>query len=213
MEKVLLMQDTLQACEFAMLQMQFTEEEKNALHHERFHNPHPRVQQRMEALLLKSHALPPAKIASTLKMDEGALRSYLQDYQQGGIEQLKIIKWHGSQSELSQHQGTVKDFFSKSASLDNARYQRCALVEAHARLLSIDLLFLPSYSPNLNLIERFWKYVKKDCLYSKYYPAFTEFKQAISTCIEQAPIQHKKELHSLLTLRFQTFDQSTVAAA
>ena len=104
MEKVLLMQDTLQACEFAMLQMQFTEEEKNALHHERFHNPHPRVQQRMEALLLKSHALPPAKIASTLKMDEGALRSYLQDYQQGGIEQLKII----------------------------------------------------------NLIERFWKYVKKD---------------------------------------------------
>lgn len=97
--------------------------------------------------------------------------------------------------------------------LDNARYQRCALVEEHAQRLRIDLLFLPSYSPNLNLIERFWKYVKKDCLYSKYYPVFTEFKQAISTCIEQAPIQHKKELHSLLTLRFQTFDQITAAAA
>ena len=97
--------------------------------------------------------------------------------------------------------------------LDHAKYQRCALVEEHARCLGIHLLFLPSYSPNLNLIERFWKYVKKDCLYSKYYPAFPEFKQAISTCIEQAPIQHKKELHSLLTLRFQTFDQSTVAAA
>lgn len=97
--------------------------------------------------------------------------------------------------------------------LDNARYQRCARVQEHAERLDIDLLFLPSYSPNLNLIERFWKYVKKDCLYSKYYAAFPEFKQAISTCIEQAPLQHKKELHSLLTLRFQTFDQVTRAAA
>ena len=97
--------------------------------------------------------------------------------------------------------------------LDNARYQRCAMVEEHARLLSIDLLFLPSYSPNLNLIERFWKYVKKDCLYSKYYPTFTEFKQAISNCIEQAPIQHEKELHSLLTLRFQTFKNVVGVAA
>jgi transposase len=97
--------------------------------------------------------------------------------------------------------------------LDNARYQRCALVEAHARRLSIDLLFLPSYSPNLNLIERFWKYVKKDCLYCKYYPSFAEFKQAISVCIQQAPLQHETELHSLLTLRFQTFPHSTAAAA
>ena len=97
--------------------------------------------------------------------------------------------------------------------LDNARYQRCALVEEHARRLGIDLLFLPGYSPNLNLIERFWKYVKKDCLYSKYYPAFPEFKQAISTCIQQAPLQHKEELHSLLTLRFQTLDHITAAAA
>ena len=113
MVRVLLIQDTLQACEFAMLQMHFTEEEKNALHHERFHNPHPRVQQKMEALLLKSHDLPHAKIANILKIDEGTLRSYLQDYQQGGIEQLKIINWHGSQSELSQHQGTMKDFFYK----------------------------------------------------------------------------------------------------
>jgi transposase len=96
--------------------------------------------------------------------------------------------------------------------LDNARYQHCAMVEEHARRLGVYLLFLPSYSPNLNLIERFWKYVKKDCLYSKYYPAFPAFKQAIFSCIQQAPIQHKKELHSLLTLRFQTFKHSTAAA-
>jgi len=52
--------------------------------------------------------------------------------------------------------------------LDNARYQRCALVQAVADTLGIELLYLPAYSPNLNLIERLWKFVKKQCLYSKY---------------------------------------------
>jgi len=44
--------------------------------------------------------------------------------------------------------------------LDNARYQRCELVITKARELGIELLFLPTYSPNLNLIERVWKFVK-----------------------------------------------------
>jgi len=55
------------------------------------------------------------------------------------------------------------------------------------------------------LIERFWKFVKKQCLYSRYYPTFAEFKAAVSTCVEQAPFQHKRALDSLLTSRFQTF--------
>ena len=45
--------------------------------------------------------------------------------------------------------------------LDNARYQRWALVQAVADSLSIELLYLPSYSPNLNLIERLWKACQK----------------------------------------------------
>ena len=45
--------------------------------------------------------------------------------------------------------------------LDNARYQRCQLVQNLARELHIELLFLPAYSPNLNLIERLLKFVKK----------------------------------------------------
>ena len=45
--------------------------------------------------------------------------------------------------------------------LDNARYQRNRLVFALAAELQIELLFLPPYSPNLNLIERLWKLVKK----------------------------------------------------
>ncbi|MCA1604368.1 MAG: IS630 family transposase [Acidobacteria bacterium] len=94
--------------------------------------------------------------------------------------------------------------------LDNARYQRCALVQNLAESLGIELLFLPAYSPNLNLIERFWKFVKKKCLYSKYYADHISFQQAILECIEQAPNKYKVELESLLTLKFQTFKEVSV---
>lgn len=89
--------------------------------------------------------------------------------------------------------------------LDNARYQKCKMVEALASKLEIELLFLPAYSPNLNLIERLWKFVKNKVLYSKYYPDFGHFKTAITDCLNQTHTTHKKELDSLLTLRFQTF--------
>lgn len=58
--------------------------------------------------------------------------------------------------------------------LDNARYQKCQLVFALARALNIELLYLPSYSPHLNLIERLWKFVRNQCLYSKYYAEFDD---------------------------------------
>lgn len=89
--------------------------------------------------------------------------------------------------------------------LDNARYQRCALVQSLAQKLGIALLCLPAYSPNLHLIERFWKFVKKQCLYSKYYADHVAFQHAIITCIAQASDKHKEELASLLTLQFQSF--------
>lgn len=94
--------------------------------------------------------------------------------------------------------------------LDNARYQRCRFVIEHAAPLGIELLFLPSYSPNLKLIERLWKFVKQQCLYSRYYEKFAPFQAAITACLETAPKTHKKELKSLLTLKFQTFDHVQV---
>ena len=56
--------------------------------------------------------------------------------------------------------------------MDNARYQRCKKVIDLAAELEIGILFLPTYSPNLNLIERLWKFVKKECLYAQYYDTF-----------------------------------------
>jgi transposase len=89
--------------------------------------------------------------------------------------------------------------------LDNARYQRCAQVVTLAASLQIELCFLPPYSPNLNLIERLWKFVKKQCLYSTYYADFAAFKTAIPACLAQTQTTHRGSLNSLLTLRFQLF--------
>lgn len=97
--------------------------------------------------------------------------------------------------------------------LDNARYQRCACVQAMAARLQIELCFLPTYSPNLNLIERLWKFVKKQCLYSKYYADFKSFKQAINTCLNETHTTHKSALDSLLTLRFPTFEKAQSVTA
>lgn len=96
--------------------------------------------------------------------------------------------------------------------LDNARYQKCALVQELAKSLNIELLYLPSYSPNLNLIERLWKFVKKKCLYSKYYKDFTLFKESILCCLNKTQTEYKKELDSLLSLKFQTFSKVQVMA-
>ncbi|MDR1384325.1 MAG: transposase, partial [Planctomycetaceae bacterium] len=82
--------------------------------------------------------------------------------------------------------------------LDNARYQRCKAVEALAKELGAQLLFLPSYSPNLNLIERLWKFVKKKCLYNVYYETFEQFKGGINDCLEQIDQQYKEEVATLM---------------
>lgn len=94
--------------------------------------------------------------------------------------------------------------------MDNARYQRCQVVMAAAKQLGIELLFLPAYSPNLNLIERLWKFVKKKALYSEYYEKFEAFKEGIHDCFAKMETEYKEELDSLLTLNFQTFENVTL---
>jgi transposase len=97
--------------------------------------------------------------------------------------------------------------------LDNARYQKCTLVWLMAHDLKIELLYLPPYSPNLNLIERLWKFVKKKCLYSFYYADFAAFSKAITTCLEHTQDIYIGELNSLLTLNFQSFEDVTLLSS
>lgn len=89
---------------------------------------------------------------------------------------------------------------------DNARYQHCNWVIEHAKSLNIKMLFLPSYSPNLNIIERLWKFTKKKVLYAKYYEKPELFHQAINHFMENINKSHIQEVNNLLTLNFQLFD-------
>lgn len=344
-----------------MLKIEFSTEEIEALHYERFHHPHPRVQLKMEAVYLKSQKLPHQEICRLTGLTGNTLRAHLRDYKEGGLERLKQLNFYQPQSPLLAQRESLEQYFKlhppatiKQARamiaaqtglersptqireflrklglkcrkvgmipakadvkqqadflaqelrprlaeanagqravffmdaahfvlapflgflwsvarifiqapsgrqrfnvlgalnaishevltvtnqtyitsvqvcelltqlaalglglpitvvLDNARYQRCQLVMAHATSLGIELLFLPPYSPNLNLIERLWKFVKKQCLYSKYYEKFEPFKQAISDCLAAASTKHKNELKSLLTLNVQTFEKAQI---
>jgi len=344
-----------------MIKIEFTEEEIERLHYERRYHPHPRVRQRMEALYLKSLGYSHQEIGRVLRISQKTLRSYLQMYQAGGLEELKKLNFYQPTSELEAHREQLKEefearppksineaveriekltgirrsptqirkflkdlglkrlkvgqvpakadpekqktfleeeleprleearqgkrhvFFIDAAHfvmqpflgflwcfvrqfiqapsgrkrfnvlgalhatslqvvtftndsyinalsvaklmckiavdfaglpitlvMDNARYQRCRFVMDLATALGIELLFLPPYSPNLNLIERLWKFIKKKCLYSKYYETFTDFKQAILDCIAETEGEYKQELASLLTLKFQTFENVTL---
>lgn len=83
--------------------------------------------------------------------------------------------------------------------------QNQALVKEFAAEMNIQLVFLSSYLPNLNLLERFWKYVKKKCLYSRYYETFGLFKEAIKNGLYNRNDQINQERDALLTSKFQTF--------
>lgn len=347
-----------------MLTIDFTPQDIDALHHERFHHPHPRVQLKMEAVYLKSQGLPHQEICRLTRVTENTLRAYLRQYQEGGIERLKQTEWDGPSSELSAHREALEEHFrhnpprstAQAAAdieritgirrgltqvrkflrgmglkfrklgmipakadaagqrkflderlwprlrqarrlrrvvcfvdaahfvhgtflgylwcstrllisgpsgrkrfnvlgaidavtrelttvtndttidataicellrklsarypglpltlvLDNARYQRCEPVRLLAAELRIELLYLPAYSPNLNLIERLWKFVKKEVLSCRYYEGFARFKAAIVECLEQVEGKHSEAIASLLTLKFQTFDNPQPLAA
>jgi transposase len=85
--------------------------------------------------------------------------------------------------------------------LDNAGYNRAHDVKNTAEELGIKLIYLPPYCPNLNLIERLWKYFKKKVMKNKYYQDFDDFYESIALFFKNI-MNNLDELKSLLTLNF-----------
>ncbi len=92
--------------------------------------------------------------------------------------------------------------------LDNAAYQRCKKVKECAAELNINLIYLPPYSPNLNLIERLWKFLRSKVTANKYYSSFQRFFQNVHDFLSRAYIDFSSSLNSLLALNFHCFDSS-----
>ena len=85
--------------------------------------------------------------------------------------------------------------------VDNARYYHSRLLKKHLKGTKIKLIFLPPYSPNLNLIERYWKFFKKKVLNNRYYETFEEFKQACESFFRKRK-KYLPELQNLLAENF-----------
>ena len=85
---------------------------------------------------------------------------------------------------------------------DNARYYKNKKVKEYLKTSKIRLIFLPPYSPNLNLIERLWKFMKKIVINNKYYEKSTEFRRKLLDFFDNIQI-YKNELDSLITNNFQ----------
>ncbi len=88
--------------------------------------------------------------------------------------------------------------------LDNARYQKCKTVKEVAKQLNIHLEYIPPYSPNLNLIERLWKFVKNE-LSSKYFNDFDAFRKKIDSIINSTDGANKANIDSLMGKGVQLF--------
>ena len=97
--------------------------------------------------------------------------------------------------------------------LDNAKYQRAKAVRALAKKLGLTLVFLPSYSPNLNLIERLWKFTKRQALYGRHHPDFASFRSAIETTLAELSDPHAEKLKTLMTHNFQRFENVALMTA
>ena len=90
--------------------------------------------------------------------------------------------------------------------LDNARYQNNNWVKHIADYVGVSLIFLPAYSPNLNLIERLWKFLRHEIISNKYYDNFEEFYLNIDEFLSEVHVKYEEELHKLLAFNFEILD-------
>lgn len=87
--------------------------------------------------------------------------------------------------------------------LDNARYFYAAKVKEYLKDNNlIKLNFLPSYAPNLNLIERFWKYAKEQLVKNKYYKKYKIFRAKVFEFLNNTD-DHIDKLKTVMTEKFQ----------
>lgn len=96
-----------------MLNICFSQEDIKVLFKERYLQPHPWVQRRMEALYLKSQGVPHEEIRRLIKISTRTLVQWIRMYQEESIAALKLLRWKGAKSALKEHKETLENYFKK----------------------------------------------------------------------------------------------------
>ena len=91
-----------------MITIEFTKEDCQAFQYERYHHPHPHVMRKMEVMHLKSLELSQAQICEIAGISSNTLRSYVKEFNEGGIEKLKELNFNRPKSDLSFHTSSIE---------------------------------------------------------------------------------------------------------
>ena len=110
----------------------FSPEVLAEIRHERYHHPHPRVQRKMEVLWLKSRGLTHADIAALADVSPRSVQRYLDEFETGGLEQIRRLNWQGKQCPLDAYQDSLEDYF-----LEHPPRSTCEAQQAIERLTGI----------------------------------------------------------------------------
>jgi hypothetical protein len=92
-------------------QFTFTPEVLAEIRHDRYHHPHPRVQRKMEVLWLQSLGLTHADVAEFADVSPRSVHRYLDEFLDGGLEQVRRLGWQGTHCDPDDHQQSLEDYF------------------------------------------------------------------------------------------------------
>jgi transposase len=94
-----------------MRRLTFSSEDLGSIRHERYHHPHPRIQQKMEVLWLKSQGLTHQEIARLADVSRRSVQRYLDEFADGGLGRVRRLPWRGKANDLAAHQASLEDYF------------------------------------------------------------------------------------------------------
>ncbi len=94
-----------------MINIEFSEADREALHYERYNHPHPFVQKKMEAVWLKSQGIKHMDICRLTCVCSTTLTEYVREYKEGGIEALKVIRFRQPRSDMEDRRDTIEAYF------------------------------------------------------------------------------------------------------
>jgi transposase len=98
-----------------MLKIEILEKDKAIIAYERYYYPHPHVMKKMEVLHLKGLGfISDEQICKIVGITGNTMRSYLKEYNRGGLDEIKTVKFYRPQSELMNDKESIESYFLKN---------------------------------------------------------------------------------------------------